>query len=328
MNSTKKYLPYILMLGLAAALVLVGLSSAGDANAEVSSMQAGILSEANEAAAPEVANPAPPASRETTPAMQNPSETSAIVLSGEMGNGGYWNWEDISNLLGVYSAYGAYVQVTDAGQTLDGVPLSYLLHYARINAYAAAFMVTDRADAHYSFPAASLTQCSDCVIALASNNTVTLVLPGFEPAVIHELMRIEANDGTAAVLSMQDLPANPQTIALLGRFQHGGDWTWEQISNLLGVYSSFGAYVRANADDQDFAGVPLSYLLEYAGLDGVANALVIYDRAGDLTSAGASALQESCTNCIIAPAQDNTLVLIMPGHEPEIIAQLAAIEAR
>ena len=83
-----------------------------------------------------------------------------------------------------------------------------------------------------------------------------------------------------------------------------------------------------NTADQTYAGVPFEYLLEYAGLDGTANALVFYDRGGEPTSAGASAFQSSCTNCIIAPAQDNTLVLIMPGHEPEIIAQLAAIEAR
>lgn len=324
----KKYLPHILMLGVAAALVLVGVSSVSGASDNSSSVQAGILPGASEAVAPEIVNQAPPASRETTPAMQNPSESSAIALSGEMGNGGSWNWDDISNLLGVYSAYGAYVQVSVEGQTLDGVPLTYLLHYARVNAYAATFVITDRSNERFTFPATSLTNCGDCVVALAPDNSLTLVMPGFEPAVITRLMRIDANDGTSTVLSVQDLPGDPQTIALMGQFQHGGEWTWEQISNLLGVYSTYDAYVIIYVDDQAYAGVPLSYLFAYAGLDDTANALVIYDRAGEITSAGASALQASCTDCIIAPAQDNTLALIMPGHEPEMIAQLAAINAR
>jgi hypothetical protein len=130
------------------------------------------------------------------------------------------------------------------------------------------------------------------------------------------------------VLTVQDIPANPQTINLKGAFARGGEWTWEQIANLLGVYSTYDAYVTAYAEDQSYVGVPLSYLFEYAGLDTTANAIVIFDREGGVTSAAATSLQASCGNCIIAPAADGTVALVMPGHTPEVIAGLAAIELR
>ena len=325
-NITKKYLPYLLMLGVAISLVMAGVTTSASGATSPQPVQAEILPGFDEA--PSSVQVAPPASRETTPALQSPSDPAAIVLSGEMGNGGLWSWEDIGNLLGVYSSYGAYVQVTVDGQTLNGVPLSFLLHYARLNAYAATIVFTNRGEDHFSFSAASLSNCAACVVAQAEDHSLTLVMPGFEPASISRVMRLEAYDNAPAVLTVQDMPANPQTINLKGAFARGGEWTWEQIVNLLGVYSTYEAYVNAYAEDQSYAGVPLSYLFDYAGLDANANAIVIYDRAGDVTSAAATALQASCDNCIIAPVSDGTVALVMPGHTPEVIAQLAVIEVR
>ncbi len=327
MKISQKYQPYIVILGIAIALVLAGVSSASEAGV-LPSVQADTMLGNTDAIAQPAAALVAPAARETTASMQNPSDSMAIVLSGEMGNGGFWTWEDIGNLLGVYGTYGAYTQTVVDGLTVNGVPLSYLLHYVRINAYATVFVVTDRGEQRFTFAVSDLVNCAACTIALMPDNTLSLSLPGFEPAAIHGLMRIDAYEGAPAVLPVQEMPVDPQTVTLNGRFARGGEWNWNDISNLLGVYSTYNAYVTVTVSEQDYVGVPLSYLFDYAGIDATANAIVVYDRAGDVTSAPASALQASCTDCIIAQAQDGTLSLVMPGHEPAVIAQLAALEVR
>ncbi len=323
---TKKYLPYTLVVGLAVALALAGLG--GITSAEEVAVQAGALPDNQDGPAVVTSGqPGPPARRETTVSFQNPADPTALVLSGEMGNGGYWTWEEITNLLGVYSQYGAFAQVTLNGRPHSGVPLSYLLDYARLNSYATTLLLETRHGEQYLFAVEDLLHCQDCLVTLMPDHTLTLILPGRMPEAVPQVMRLDAYAGEPAILSTLEMPDDPQTILLTGCFSRDGLWTWQDLANLLGVYRDYGAFETVYVDDQAYVGVPLAYLLNYARLDENATALVIYDRAEGRASSAASTLRD-CAACLIAPAPDNTLTLVMPGLEPSLIEQIAAIEAR
>jgi|GEM_PF-2289113 len=124
--------------------------------------------------------------------LQNPSDPLAIVLGGKFANGGYWRWDDIANLLGVYSQYGAFIQTTLDGQAYQGVPLSFLLHYAIMHHDTTAVIVYDRQGAPYTYTAGMLNACTTCLLALAPDQTIALILPGMTPQLIQPVMRIEA----------------------------------------------------------------------------------------------------------------------------------------
>ncbi len=132
-----------------------------------------------------------PTSPPTAADLPDPDDPKTVVLGGQFSRGGYWTWEDISNLLGVYAQYGAYETVTAAGQTYSGVPLSYLLDYARVNPYAQAAAIFDRASQRFSFTTSQLRGCANCIIALSPGDTLTLVLPSLLPEVIPNLVRID-----------------------------------------------------------------------------------------------------------------------------------------
>lgn len=270
-----------------------------------------------------------PANRPTTPLLQNPSDPLSIVLSGEMGNGGYWTWEDIGNLLGVYSAYNAFWTVEVQGQPYTGVPLPYLLDYARLNEYARTLVAVSRDETRFAFPVQGLSGCLECLVARSAADTLALLLPGYDPAVVPDLMRIDivADAAISTSPTEVEIPADSQALFLAGAFARGGLWTWDDVTNLLGVYAQYRAFQTAYVDGQEYVGVPLQYLLDYAAPSDTAIALVFHDRDGERISASLASLS-GCAECLIALEEDNTLTLVLPGGEPPRIARLAGIEAR
>ncbi len=133
-----------------------------------------------------------PTNPPTAPYLQDPNDPLTVVLGGEFANGGYWTWDDIANLLGVYAQYGAFVTATVEGQEFPGVPLSYLFDYARLNTNAQSIVVFNRDNLRASFTAAQLRRCADCLIARGADDSLLLILPSLNEQVIPNLVRIEA----------------------------------------------------------------------------------------------------------------------------------------
>lgn len=134
-----------------------------------------------------------PTPRPTATPLANSADPLTIVLGGEYRRGGYWTWDDIANLLGVYETYGAFTTVTADGQDYDGVPIAYLLDWAQINPGARGTVVFSRTAGSFNFTTQELQDCEeDCVIARTASNTLALVMLGRTPAVIDDLVRIES----------------------------------------------------------------------------------------------------------------------------------------
>lgn len=133
-----------------------------------------------------------PTNPPAAPNLPNPDDPLTIVLGGEFANGGYWTWDNISNLLGTYSSYGAYESVTVEGHTYTGVPLPFLLDYARVNQYSQTSVVITRDLGRFSYSTAQMRDCYSCLIVREDNGTLTLVLPQMTPGVVFSLMRIDA----------------------------------------------------------------------------------------------------------------------------------------
>ncbi len=133
----------------------------------------------------------PPTTAPIAPALENPTDPLTIVLGGYFGNGGYWQWNDIANLLGVYGSDNAFVTSTANGQDYTGVPLRYLFDYARLNPNALALVAFSRTE-HYTVQASILRTCETCLIARLPDDTLALVLPEIQPFVIAPLVRIDA----------------------------------------------------------------------------------------------------------------------------------------
>ncbi len=132
-----------------------------------------------------------PTSLPTAPVLPDPTDPLTVVLGGEFANGGYWTWEDIANLLGVYAQYDAYETVSMDGQSYTGVPLSYLLDYARINPFAQGMAVLDREEQRHDYLAEDVADCETCLLVRAPDETITLVMPSFTPPVVTHVVRIE-----------------------------------------------------------------------------------------------------------------------------------------
>ncbi len=133
-----------------------------------------------------------PTRRPTATPLANPDDPLTIVLGGEYRRGGYWTWDDISNLLGVYETYDAYTTVTLDGQDYTGVPLDYLLDWAQVNPSARGTVIFTRNAGSFSFTTLELRDCEACLIARTANDTLALVLPGRNPNLIDELVRIDS----------------------------------------------------------------------------------------------------------------------------------------
>jgi hypothetical protein len=128
----------------------------------------------------------------TAPYLDDPTDSLTVVLGGAYSNGGYWTWDDIANLLGVYDQYDAYVTSTADGVNYTGVPLPYLLRYARLNDYAQGTVFFTRDQQRFSYNTADLRDCMTCLIVRAPDETLTVVLPPVQPSVITHLVRIES----------------------------------------------------------------------------------------------------------------------------------------
>ncbi len=321
-NST----PFIILIAAAAVLALVGfVSGLRDLNnrQQAAPAEAAAVEPVSDAAADPQAD-----GRPYSPPLAAPDDTRTLVLSGEMGNGGYWRWDEIVNLLGVYGTAGQYHSVTVSGTSYSGVPLAYLLRYARVNAEADRLVLRTREGREHTYAMGSADDFQNYIITAAPNNTLTIVPPsGLELSLVHNLMSIRAEvteerrfGATPAIA----IPASPSSLVLRGSFARGGEWTWADLTNLLGVYGTAGAYTTVNTAQGSFTGVPVSYLMDYAQLTRErANLILLYTRSGAETQTSSAFVR--CTSCIIARSDTGTLTLVRPGESPEILPELAVI---
>lgn len=320
---SNSYFRYTALIAIGLALIVTGISSGSGSSRAVAASPV----EANVAVQVDNVEETAPVSEPAVPSyLDNPTEMNVVVLSGEFDNGGYWSWDDIANLLGIYSSYNAYATATVEGVTYEGVPLTYLLNYARLTTQANALVFTTHNGEQYSYTANQTGDFMGYLVALSADGELLLVLPyGQEPGVVQGLMRLEARqqaDSSAAV----PVSTDPQTVALVGGFQYDGNWSWEHIANLLGVYGSYNNYRRVSIRSEEHRGVPVQYLLDYAQLTNPrANAVLFHSRSGGRSSSTIATLAD-CLDCIIELADDGTLTLVLPGHSPEIMPLLAAIE--
>ncbi len=181
----------VILFALVLATALGGAFSLALSNSTGRTESRGLFEPPQAVLALEAAEPIQPPQPTAIP-LQNPSDPLAIVLGGKFANGGYWRWDDIANLLGVYSQYGAFIQTTIDGQAYQGVPLSFLLHYAAIHNDTTAVIVYDRQGTPYTYTAGMLNACTTCLLALAPDQTIALILPGMNPQMIQPVMRLEA----------------------------------------------------------------------------------------------------------------------------------------
>jgi len=121
--------------------------------------------------------------------------------------------------------------------------------------------------------------------------------------------------------------ADPLTIVLGGAYVNGGYWTWEDITNLLGVYGEYDVYATTTVDGVDYTGVPLSYLQTFAQLDPSAQTTVFFTRNNG-SIAVTTSLVRDCANCLLVRAADDTISAILPFRQPSVIPQLVRIESR
>jgi hypothetical protein len=128
----------------------------------------------------------------TAPFLEDSADPLTLVLGGMYDNGGYWSWDDIVNLLGVYAQSGVYVTSTAEGVAYTGVPLPYLLRYARLSANVQGTTVFTREGVRETYQTSDLRECMTCLIVRASDDTLTLVLPPLLPPVMEHVVRIES----------------------------------------------------------------------------------------------------------------------------------------
>lgn len=326
-TNRSSYLPFIIIIVAALALALIGLVTG--------------LSDFNTArrnATPEV--PAAVAEsfsdtvqtedgRPVSPVLRPSSDTLTVALFGEMANGGYWRWDDIVNLLGVYGTAGQFQSATVSGTTYTGVPLTYLLRYAQVNGGTDRLTLRTRDGREFLYEMGSTDDFMSYIISTAPNNTLVVIPPSsLETNLINELVSIKAerteqNRNTLVQEQEILIPASPDTLSLVGSIERGGQWTWTDLNNLLNVYAN-GTPTTVTTARGTFTGVPVPYLVEYAVLERAQNNLVfLYTRSG--TEYTTTAAITVCADCIIFRTNDGSLTLVRPGNEPEVLPELAAI---
>ncbi len=172
-TNVRSYLPFFILIGAALLLALVGFISG------LSSFNANQQVAAQATATPValVGGLTPTPARPSSPALRPPQDGLTVALSGEMANGGYWRWEDIANLSGVYGAAGQLQTVTRGGASYSGIPFSYLLRYAQINAGTDRLLVSTRSGRQTLYALGSIDDFAGYVIAPAPDNTLALLAP-------------------------------------------------------------------------------------------------------------------------------------------------------
>lgn len=120
--------------------------------------------------------------------------------------------------------------------------------------------------------------------------------------------------------------ASSLAIVLGGEFDNGGMWVWDDIANLLGTYSQFEAYITVDVGGQDYPGVPLAYLLDYAQLQSAAGTMTVYTRDGGQFFYSVADLN-ACPDCLIARAPDNSIALILTYPAFEVVSHVMRLEA-
>lgn len=133
-----------------------------------------------------------PTAAPTAAYLDDSSDPLTLVLGGFFDNGGYWTWDDIANLLGVYAQAGVFATTEVDGVTYTGVPLPYLFQYARMSTYVQSTTVFNRDGLRETYNSSEIRNCTDCLIVRAADDTLTLVLPSQLPSVINHVTRIES----------------------------------------------------------------------------------------------------------------------------------------
>ncbi|GAB4573832.1 MAG: hypothetical protein Kow0077_17460 [Anaerolineae bacterium] len=318
-TNMRSYLPFIIIIAGALIFALVGFVTG--LNAEPAPPPAPVVDEPVRAA---TASPQP--SRPHSPPVSPPRDPRTLALSGEMGNGGYWTWDDIVNLLGVYGTPGQFVTRRLGNTTFSGVPLHYLLRYARVNPEADRLLITSRGNRQQLFAMRSVEEFQNYLIVAQPNGTLALVPPsGQEFAVFSELMGIQAALAEdLESVRLVAIPASPEAVLLSGRFARGGVWTWTDLSNLLSVYDQPGAYRTVSVAGGTYSGVPVTFLLDYARVTGGrVNTVRLYNRYG--SEYMDTAALTTCETCVIARSESGTLTMVRPGKDPEVIFEFAVL---
>jgi len=322
-TNVRSYLPFIIVIVAALSLALFGfVTGLGDFSARQAE-------QALATATPEGLLPGvtPSPTRPSSPPLRQPQDGLTVALSGEMANGGYWRWDDIVNLLGVYGTAGQLVSREVEGTTYRGVPLAYLLRYARVNAEADRLLLSTRSGRQVMYVLRDAGDFADYLIAATPQNTLAVVPPyGRAFNVLQELTGIRAAlAADVREVRAAPIPARPDELMLAGSVERGGLWSWADLTGLLEVYGSAGAYQTVTVASGTYSGVPVPYLLDYARVtrDRV-NVVKLYTR--DSTSYTAYSGLATSESYIIARAADGSLILVQPGGEPEVLHELAVIE--
>lgn len=328
-TNRNSYLPFIIIIVAALLLALVGFISG---LSEFNAAQQNETPEAPAAIAAESSGTGQTGDvRPVSPPLRNSSDTLTVALYGEMANGGYWRWDDIVNLLGVYGTAGQFQSTTISGTTYEGVPLSYLLRYAQLNSGTDRLTLRTRDGRDYVYAANNINDFAAYIISTTSNNTLVVVPPAsLELNIIIGLASIQAertaeetNSNTSVLDQDVPIPANPDALSLVGSIRRGGQWTWSDLNNLLDIYAN-GTPTTVTTSRGTFTGVPVPYLVEYAELENTRiNLIFLYSRSGTeyTTTSGITV----CAECIITQADNGSLTLVQPGSDPEVLLELAAI---
>lgn len=121
----------------------------------------------------------------------------AVVLDGIFANGGVWTWDDIALLPNQPNGPSdVWAESTLTPATLNetgyaGVPVAHLLVWAGMPQSPLTMSIADRGGQRYSYAPQRIATCADCILVRTAENTITLILPGFEPPIVENLARIE-----------------------------------------------------------------------------------------------------------------------------------------
>ncbi|MBN1965132.1 MAG: hypothetical protein JW910_10835 [Anaerolineae bacterium] len=133
-----------------------------------------------------------PTSPPTPRSLPNSDDPLTIVLGGLFGNGGYWTWTDIDNLLGTYATFGEYTTITVGDVSYTGVPITHLFSYARLSENALNLTIFTRDGIRVTLASSQLRTCQQCLLVRVAEGSITLAAPGTDAGILNRLVRIEA----------------------------------------------------------------------------------------------------------------------------------------
>lgn len=147
-------------------------------------------------ATPEVSpTPTLPPPLPTEP-FTNPDSPDTILLDGLFDYPGYWTWAEIAllpNQPSPDSAVTSNATLTPAianNINFSGVPLPLVMAWSGMFESPLVAVVFDRAGNRYDY-SPDITRCFGCVFVQATDGSISLVLPDYEPPLIEQVVRID-----------------------------------------------------------------------------------------------------------------------------------------